>query len=645
MENKEEGEIELITEWPVISSHIEEDSDLSTASTSENGHPGQHKPQTGQHFHWSHLRLGKRHYSDLLSSKHLSDHSHETDPVGSPLETEGHDGKSWKGDFPRNTLKHPRMSASLECAEKSALTEGNRTELGDLEYSGGMNCIDSNSLVVNERFHPAQNNVDRSVRASRACVRDIPDQKTEASAHRELLAQPRIARWWRRHGRQLSSTRGQEKITLPMTTNPNTLLFHVARLPEGRAFLIDERQKLKKQAKVVKGRGDVLAALGSLEEWLGNPDEAVQCLKQALATEPDNKEWRWLLHKAQRQQKVKCRQREMMSSLPLHPVFPAMRQVERRSCRDLSFADFFRQYAACRRPVVITDTVFSMTTVPWDLRHIRQVAGECPARVKRSVQGSVEWAGLEESRLVRVSEFLDSMEQGCGDYLFDWSLPLHCPALAGEITIPRYFAGDFLQRSSSGSLYQDSWPSLFIAPAGVHSGLHVDAFASNFWMALFQGRKRWVFFQEEDAPCLYPVYAHSMDPTFEADMVHPDLTTHPLLASVHPVECVLNAGELLFVPGGSPHYVENLDATLAISANFVDLSNFTRVKEELDISALLDPRAADLAQQFRQPSFESTMKEDMGDLPWKEFKTWPPPDLDSYCLKSCECNDNAVKLA
>jgi len=28
--------------------------------------------------------------------------------------------------------------------------------------------------------------------------------------------------------------------------------------------------------------------------------------------------------------------------------------------------------------------------------------------------------------------------------------------------------------------------SLFVAPAGVNSGLHVDAFASHFWMALFQ---------------------------------------------------------------------------------------------------------------------------------------------------------------
>lgn len=76
-------------------------------------------------------------------------------------------------------------------------------------------------------------------------------------------------------------------------------------------------------------------------------------------------------------------------------------------------------------------------------------------------------------------------------YLFDWSIPLHCPELMKELIIPKYFSGDLLQQTLPGSLYQDSWPSLFISPAGITSDLHVDAFGSNFWMALFEGRKRY----------------------------------------------------------------------------------------------------------------------------------------------------------
>ena len=70
-------------------------------------------------------------------------------------------------------------------------------------------------------------------------------------------------------------------------------------------------------------------------------------------------------------------------------------------------------------------------------------AGDCEAMVKQSVPGSVEWAGLEESKSVKVSQFLDSLHD-CQDYLFDWSLPLHCPRLAEELTIPRYFAGKIM---------------------------------------------------------------------------------------------------------------------------------------------------------------------------------------------------------
>ena len=108
------------------------------------------------------------------------------------------------------------------------------------------------------------------------------------------------------------------------------------------------------------------------------------------------------------------------------------------------------------------------------------------------VKESTEWAKLEPACRMTVADFIDSLHSVPELlYLFDWSLPTNAPELVKELHIPKYFAGDFLQRTTPGSLYKDSWPSLFIAPAGLHSDLHVDAFGSNFWMALFEGRKRW----------------------------------------------------------------------------------------------------------------------------------------------------------
>lgn len=109
------------------------------------------------------------------------------------------------------------------------------------------------------------------------------------------------------------------------------------------------------------------------------------------------------------------------------------------------------------------------------------------------VKESAEWAKLEYACSMKISDFMDSLGSLQEPlYLFDWSIPTHAPELAKELVIPKYFAGDFLQRTAPGSLYRDSWPSLFIAPQGLHSDLHVDSFGSNFWMALFQGRKRYI---------------------------------------------------------------------------------------------------------------------------------------------------------
>lgn len=56
---------------------------------------------------------------------------------------------------------------------------------------------------------------------------------------------------------------------------------------------------------------------------------------------------------------------------------------------------------------------------------------------------------------------------------------------------------------------------------------------------------------------------------------------------------------MLFVPAGCPHRVENLEQSIAISANFVDPSNLKTVVKELEINALVDPRTADLLGELK----------------------------------------------
>ena len=64
------------------------------------------------------------------------------------------------------------------------------------------------------------------------------------------------------------------------------MLCDCGRLPEGQAFLKEERWQLKKRLEQREASGDVMAALGSIEECLGNLEEAVQYLKCSLEIEP-----------------------------------------------------------------------------------------------------------------------------------------------------------------------------------------------------------------------------------------------------------------------------------------------------------------------------------------------------------------------
>eukprot|EP00039_Didymoeca_costata_P010850 m.147112 g.147112 ORF g.147112 m.147112 type:complete len:108 (-) comp14983_c0_seq4:90-413(-) len=84
-------------------------------------------------------------------------------------------------------------------------------------------------------------------------------------------------------------------------------------------------------------------------------------------------------------------------------------------------------------------------------------------------------------------------------------------------------------------------------------------------------------------PLLYPHYWFSVDPSFEVDLRFPNFTEHPLLRLSQPIECTLEEGELLFVPHGCPHQVENLSPSVAVSGNYIDSSNYTAALQELKI--------------------------------------------------------------
>lgn len=224
-------------------------------------------------------------------------------------------------------------------------------------------------------------------------------------------------------------------------------------------------------------------------------------------------------------------------------------------------------------------------------------------------------------------------------YVHDYSLCQFAPQLLhGGLTIPHYFCGDEFQLLRSGSAYRDTWPSLFVGARGSRSDLHVDSLSTHFWMAMCGdaddecdggARKRWVIYDPADLPLLYPSYSsfQSIEPSFDVvpyeaqfePQVHREPAAavagtatdsffarqharFPLLRLARPRVVVLRPGDVLFVPAGSPHFVENLDTTLSISANFLLEDNRDSFARDCATMAALPAHAQmrDVSEQMRQ---------------------------------------------
>jgi hypothetical protein len=110
--------------------------------------------------------------------------------------------------------------------------------------------------------------------------------------------------------------------------------------------------------------------------------------------------------------------------------------------------------------------------------------------------------------------------------------------------------------------------------------------------------------------------------------------THPLAAHLTPLQVELQPGEFLFVPAGSPHFVDNLksvhnnkpgelgkngskitsantnsdeeELVMALSGNFLDESNLQCAIAELQFLGITDRDARRLSARFKRKGFDSS---------------------------------------
>lgn len=117
-------------------------------------------------------------------------------------------------------------------------------------------------------------------------------------------------------------------------------------------------------------------------------------------------------------------------------------------------------------------------------------------------------------------------------------------------------------------------------------------------------------------------------------------------------QVVIGPGDVLFVPGGTPHFVENLDATISYAGNFVDEGNVDAVLDDLKTMGLVDPSIRQAHDDIAKVDFDvdAGMHAELLHpqelvVPYHDYAngsaaTWPahPPVA---CAFSATANDNA----
>ena len=172
-------------------------------------------------------------------------------------------------------------------------------------------------------------------------------------------------------------------------------------------------------------------------------------------------------------------------------------------------------------------------------------------------------------------------------YMYDVPIAKRLSVLFDYWKIPSVFcADDFLKKTRLPHAFTN-WPTLFIGATGSRSLTHVDRWHGHFWMLQISGTKRWSIWPEAEQCLLSPQWSTKYDPSFPP--------VEQLEGVGSGITFDLKPGELLFVPGGCPHAVRNLDVTVAMAGNFVNATNIERVLADLSKTRL---RYADDNQLF-----------------------------------------------
>ncbi|KAE8705707.1 putative lysine-specific demethylase JMJD5 [Hibiscus syriacus] len=230
--------------------------------------------------------------------------------------------------------------------------------------------------------------------------------------------------------------------------------------------------------------------------------------------------------------------------------------VAKRSA--LSLEAFLCEYFLSGSPVIITDCMAHWpATTRWnDMDYLRGVAGDrtVPVEVGKNYLCS-DW----KQDLITFSEFLERVQSnGCTSkvptYLAQHQLFDQINDLRKDISIPEYcYAGGGELRSLN------AW----FGPAGTVTPLHHDPHHNI--LAQVVGKKYVRLYSASCSEELYPYSETMLCNSSQVDLDNIDEVEFPKVRDLEFIDCILEEGEMLYIPPKWWHYVRSMTTSFSVS--------------------------------------------------------------------------------
>ena len=257
-----------------------------------------------------------------------------------------------------------------------------------------------------------------------------------------------------------------------------------------------------------------------------------------------------------------------------------------------SAQEFYENYIVPRKPVVIKAGSFDKlgwNMSAWELEELKNRVGDLPVVTEHLANSDVPFGSQSRKKAMWLRNFIDGVslyKKGRPLMYLNIQAPSNrvlsppLSSLTSAFNLPQFFMQLPL---SKANIWMGN-----AGPSGASSELHFDA-PDNLY-CLLKGRKKFMLYAPSDVPFLYMnnnVYkvesdgyirmnrtalSNGKEAHFSAvNPLRPDLKTFPLFAGATPASCTLEAGDMLYLPGGWFHHVTSYDLNLAINfwANYV----------------------------------------------------------------------------